>query len=117
MEITVTGRHMEVSDALREYATRKLEDIIQDVHKITSAKVILDMQKGRSKAEIIIHGKHLDIESDFESYDMYQSIDSVMEKAGKQIDKFMDKVQDHHKHTKLKGLEENEEIEEKGELE
>lgn len=117
MEITVTGRHMEVSDGLREYVTRKIQDIVKDVHKITSAKVVLDMQKGRSKAEIIIHGKHLDIESDFESYDMHQSIDNVMEKAAKQIDKFMDKIQDHHKFSKLKEAGENEvELEEKEEI-
>ena len=117
MEITVTGRHMEVSEALREHATRKIQDIIEDIHKITSAKVVLELQKGRSKAEIIIHGKHLDVEADFESYDMYQSIDSAVEKAGRQIAKFIDKVQDHHKFSKLREAGENEvELEDKEEI-
>ncbi len=102
MEISVTGRHMEISDALKEYVEKKIEDIVVGAHKITSAKVVLEFQKGRSKAEIIIHGKHLDIEADSESYDMYQSIDMAAEKAGKQIDKFVDKAQDHHKHLKIK---------------
>ncbi len=100
MEITVTGRHMEVSDALKEYAEKKILEVLDGVHKLTSVKLVLETQKGRSKAEVIVHGKHLDIEADAETFDMYQSIDLAAEKAGRQIEKFLDKAQDHHKHGK-----------------
>lgn len=102
MEIIVTGRHMEVSDALREYAEKKILEAVEGAHKINSGKAILEIQKGRSKAEIIIHGKHLNIEAEAEAYDMYQAIDKASEKAGKQIEKYLDKVQDHHKQSKIK---------------
>ncbi len=97
MEIIVTGRHVSVTDALKDYAQGKLHAILDGAHKINTAKVILDVQKTRSKAEIIVHGKNIDIEADAESFDMYKSIDTAVEKVDKQLSKYFDKVQDHHK--------------------
>lgn len=97
MEINVTGRHMSVTDALKEYAESKLKAVVEGYNKITSAKIILDVQKTRSKAEVIVHGKNINVESDAESYDMYESIDTVIKKVDKQLQHHFDRVQDHHK--------------------
>lgn len=97
MSIIVSGRHMQVTDAMKEYAESKLNAILEDKHKITSARVVLNLEKTRHKAEVIVHGKGLNVEADFESYDMYESIDEAMEKIERQIDRYFDKKQDHHK--------------------
>jgi putative sigma-54 modulation protein len=108
MEITVTARHSSISDTLKDYAQTKLESVLEGLHKISSAKVILDIQKSMNRAEIIVHGKNINFEADSESYDMYQSVDLTVDKISKQLHKYFDKIQDHHKNTKLKAEEEEE---------
>lgn len=97
MTIMVSGRHVSVTDAMKEYAESKLKSILEDKHKITNAKIVLDLQKTRHKAEIIVHGKHLNVEADSESYDMYESIDDAVSKIDRQISRFFEKKQNHHK--------------------
>lgn len=97
MSIIVSGRHGLISDAEKEYTEKKLGAILDEYHKITSARVVLDVQKMRHFTEIIVYGKHLNIEAEAESYDIYESIDSAVGKIDKQLRRFFDKVQDHHK--------------------
>lgn len=97
MTIMVSGRHFSVSEEMKDYAENKLKAILEDKHKITNVQIVLDLQKTRHKAEIIVHGKNLNIEADSETYDMYESIDTAMGKIDRQINKYFDKKQDHHK--------------------
>ena len=100
MTIMVSGRHVEVTDAMKDYAESKLKAILEDRHKITSATIVLGLQKTRHQAEVIVHGKNLNIEANTESYDMYESIDNTMGKIDRQISRYFDKKQDHHKTQK-----------------
>ena len=99
MSVTVSGRNDSVTTSMKEHAESKVQEIIEGRNKITSAEVILDTEKNRQKVEILIYGKHLTIEADFESYDMLESIDKAVAKADRQLEKFFDKKQDHHKHS------------------
>ena len=97
MEVIVSGRHVEVTDAMKEYAESKIRAVLETKHKITSVRVVLNVEKTRHTAEIIVHGKGLDIEANYESYDMYESIDEVVDRIETQVKKHFDKKQDHHK--------------------
>ena len=97
MSVIVSGRHLQVSDALRQHAEEKVGAIIDGLPKITSARVILGIQKAHQTAEIIIHGKNLEIEAVHEAFDMYEAIDHAADKAAKQLRRFFDRIQDHHK--------------------
>ncbi|NOY75177.1 MAG: ribosome-associated translation inhibitor RaiA [Kiritimatiellaeota bacterium] len=99
MSIIVSGRSEFVNDAMKEQAESKVREIIEGRNKISSAKIILDIEKNRQKVEILIQGKHLTIEADYESYDMFESIDKAVAKADRQLEKYFDKKQDHHKHS------------------
>ena len=70
---------------------------LRNKHKISSARIVLNLEKTRHLAEVIVHGKGLDIEADSESYDMYESIDAAMGKIERQLERYFDKKQDHHK--------------------
>ncbi len=100
MSIIVSGRHVQVSDALRQHAEAKFQALLDEYPKITSVRVILDIQKAHQMAEAVIHGKHLEIEATHQAFDMYESIDQVADKAEKQLRRHFDKVQDHHKTVK-----------------
>jgi len=100
MEIIITGRHFDVSESLKTYAMEQINATISGYRKLNSVHLILDQQKGRFKAEIIVHGKNINCEADSEDFDMYKAINEAISKVDKQIGKYFEKVQSHHKKTK-----------------
>ena len=114
MEIIVSARHFELSPRMKEHVENKLNEVFSDKSiKVSSARVILDIQKSRCKAEIVVNAKHLDFEAVEETYEMYESIDAAIAKLEKQLRKYLDKAQEHHKGLKLVDVEgaEEEEVE------
>jgi len=104
MNISVTCRHMEVTDSLREHALDRTANQLKEFPRVESVHVILDVQKHNHRAEVVIQGaNHIRVEADETSTDMYNSIDVALEKAAKQLRKLRDKVQD-HKHIPLSAI-------------
>lgn len=97
MDITVTGRHVEVTPAIREYAAKKLDHIGIDFPRMLSAHYILEVDKFRQIAELIIQcGNHITIEATEVSEDLYASIDRVVDKAARRMRKYKTRLQNHH---------------------
>lgn len=95
-DITITGRHVTVTDAIKEYALKKIEAIGIDFPKIISAHVILDVQKYRHRCEIVLAcANHIHIEAEEESDNMYASIDVAVDKLARQMRKYKTKIQRH----------------------
>lgn len=96
MEITLTGRHMTVTQAIKDYAAGKLEHIRIDFPRILSAHFILDVDKYRHVAELVLQcGNHITIEVREVSDDLYASIDRVVDKAERRIRKYKTRLQNH----------------------
>jgi len=96
MDITVTGRHVAVTQPIKEYATKKLEHIGIDFPRILSAHFILEVEKFRHIAELVIQcGNHITIEARDVSNDLYASIDCVVDKVARQMRKYKTKIQNH----------------------
>jgi ribosome hibernation promoting factor len=96
MEITVTGRHVEVTPAIREYAARKLDHIGIDFPRMLSAHYILEVDKFRQIAELVIQcGNHITIEAREVSEDLYASIDRVVDKIARRMRKYKTRLQNH----------------------
>ena len=86
--ITVTVRHENVTDSLRDYAEKKIEGIHLDYPRIIEAKAILDVQKNRHVAEIILFcANHITIDASSETEDMYKSIDETIDKIARRMRK------------------------------
>lgn len=100
MEIVVSNRHKPVSSEMKEEVAAKVQSLLENkTLKVISVKIVLDNQRnGRNKAEIIVAAKGVDFESDVESYDMNESIEKVITNINTQIEHYLDKKQDHHKH-------------------
>jgi putative sigma-54 modulation protein len=102
MQISVTARHMEITDAIRDYATEKTAEELDSFSRIERVHMILDHEKYRHQAELVIQAKnHIRVDAHAESEDMYVSIDQAVEKAGKQLRRLRDKIQDHKSREKL----------------
>ncbi len=92
MNVQVSGHHIEVTQAIRDYVVSKLGRIKRHFDQVIDVNVTLSVQKTRQKAEISVHlpGKDVHVESDDE--DLYAAIDLMMDKLDRQIIKHKDKA-------------------------
>ena len=98
LPIKVTGRHVSITDAIKDYAVKKVEGLHLDYPRIIEAQVILDVEKYRHFAEVIlICGNHITIEASAETDDMYASIDTVIGKIARQMRKYKTKIMRQHR--------------------
>jgi len=96
--VKVTGRHVSVTDAIKDYAISRVEHLHLDYPRIIEAHVILDVEKHRHFAEIILHcNNHITIEASHETDDMYASIDGVAAKIAQQMRKYKTKILRNHR--------------------
>ena len=100
MQISITGRHVNVTNNVKEHVNEKLERCLGVFPRIESVRVILDMEKRDYVSEVVVQGaSHIRITSTEKSENMYDAIDRSVEHAERQMRKQRDKVQDHHKQT------------------
>lgn len=98
MNITVTGRHVDITDSMKEHAKNKvlkLEKYAPGL--ILDAHIIMDIEKYRHIVEITLKGKTFTIHAKEETGDMYSSIDILISKLEKKLRSIKEKLQDHHK--------------------
>ena len=102
MQISVTCRHMDITDAIRSYAHEKVEQDLSEFPRIVSVHVILDVEKYRHSAELVVSASnHIQVEAKDVSDDMYVSIDAAVDKTARQLRRHRDKVQDHKSRERL----------------
>lgn len=108
MNLTISGHHLEVTPAIREYVQNKLERVKRHFDQVIDISVILSVdnfpeKEKRQKAEINLRlaGKTVYVES--LSQDLYAAIDTLIDKLDRQVMKYKDRVQD-HKHSAIKHM-------------
>ena len=99
IKITVTGRHISITEAIREYAEKKIESLHLDYPKIIEAKVIIEVAKGhRQISEIILFcANHITIEATSETDDLYASIDETISKIARRMRKHKTRLLKSHR--------------------
>ena len=95
MNLTISGHHLEVTPAIREYVTTKLDRVIRHFDHVTSVSVILSVEKLRQKAEVTLHVRGKDIFVEAESEDMYAALDTLIDKLDRQVLKHKEKSGEH----------------------
>jgi len=96
MELTVTFRHLEPNDALRNHAQEKVSKIEKYVSNINEVHVILSLEKRSHIAEVIVNVNRAKITAKEVNEDnMYTAIDLVMDKIEKQARRYKDKITSH----------------------
>lgn len=102
MQINLTGHHIDITQALRDYVYDKLERIGRHFDNVTSVHVILSVEKLCQKAEANIHVAGNDIFADAVGEDMYASIDALIDKIDRQIKKHKEKLTNKHRSEKVR---------------
>ncbi|MBS4168665.1 ribosome-associated translation inhibitor RaiA [Parachlamydia sp. AcF125] len=93
--ITVTGRHVLVTEAMKNYAIGKISKIDRFSHRIIDVVITMDIQRQEQRVDIVLKVDHLKIKSHAATDDMYASIDMAVDKLEKQLLKYRSRIKDH----------------------
>lgn len=91
MEIKITGQHMEVSPALKEWIKNKTNKLSRHFEQIMWVHVVLKIEKNKQIAEAKMHATGHDFFAQASSDDMYESIDAMITKLNTQVNKYKTK--------------------------
>ncbi|HSR62982.1 MAG TPA: ribosome hibernation promoting factor [Gammaproteobacteria bacterium] len=97
MQISLTGHHVDITDALRNYVDTKFAKLERHFDNVTNIHVILSVEKERQKAEATVHVSRGNLFADSEHEDMYAAIDGLIDKLDRQLVKHKEKLTDHHR--------------------
>ena len=102
MLFTITGKHIEITDAIREHAQEKVEKLPRYFDSITQIEVLVEGNEGgKQSVEVIVHADHSDLLIAKEiGDDVYTCIDIAIHKLERQLRRAKEK-QRNHKHTPI----------------
>ncbi|MBX5480989.1 MAG: ribosome-associated translation inhibitor RaiA [Myxococcaceae bacterium] len=98
MQLSITFRHMDASDFLKDYAKEKVERVNKYLDRAGDAHVTLSLERHLHNADIVIHSGSWVLRGREKSEDMYASIDLAMDKIERQLRRYKDKLKNHHSH-------------------
>lgn len=98
MNVNIQGHHVELTDALRDFISGKIERLSRHMDDLIDIDVILSVNKHEHKAEARIHVSGADMFAENIEQDMYVAIDGLVDKLDRQINKHNGKRHDHHAH-------------------
>lgn len=99
MNVTITGRHMDMTNAIRDYVEGGLDKVCNHFDKVIDVDVVLSVEKRRHIAEINLHANGLRINAKESSEDMYASVDAALNKVDKQVLKHKARILRHQPRT------------------
>lgn len=94
MQFEYTGRHVDVTPAIRDHVEehfKKLDHIFENSSTV-SAHVIIDVNKNRQIAEVVLHWREHTLTARDINADMYQALTRVIDKIEKQALKLKKKI-------------------------
>ncbi|MBU2968132.1 ribosome hibernation promoting factor [Pseudoalteromonas sp. C2R02] len=95
MQLNLTGRHVNITDPLRDYVTNKFAKLERHFDHINNVHVILDIEKLSQKAEATLHVNGGELFATSEHADMYAAIDGLIDKLDRQVIKHKEKLSRH----------------------
>src|ERR671933_1885002 len=102
MKVQVHGKGVAVTDALREYADRKVNKLTKHFAQLNSASVTETIQGKQHRVEVQLDGDGITLRGEEHGEDMYAAIDRVVDKLERQMQKYKGrhyaKNSPHHHH-------------------
>ena len=95
MKLRITGRHMTVTAALREYVDMRFQRLDRYGLKVGSLQVVLGVEKLQHKAEVVgaVNGKR--VQAKTSTREMYATIDALVDRIDAQFRKWKERLADH----------------------
>ena len=95
MQINLTGHHLDLTDALRNYVHDKFQRLERHFDHINNVHVILKVEKLQQIAEATLHLSGTEVFATSEHADMYAAIDALIDKLDRQVIKHKEKIKRH----------------------
>ncbi|WP_440866848.1 ribosome hibernation promoting factor [Symbiopectobacterium purcellii] len=95
MQLNITGHHIEITPALREFVNTKLAKLEQYFDRINQINVVLKVEKVEQIADATLFVNGGELHATSESEDMYAAIDLLIDKLARQLNKHKDKLKQH----------------------
>ena len=103
MNLHITGHHVQVTPAIRDYVSGKMERVTKHFDHVIDVNVIMSVEKLRQKVEATVHVRGKDIFCESTEEDMYAAIDTLIDKLDRTIIKHKEKNLSHrHDEVSLK---------------
>jgi len=93
MQTDITFKNIDSSDALKDYAFKRLSKMDKYIDRTAEAHVVLSVEKRRHKADVTLTADGAVINAVEITEDLYSAIDMVMDKLERQIKKHKEKLQ------------------------
>jgi len=106
MQVSITGRHVELTDPLKAYVHEKLGHLKHSFDHVVDVHVVLGVEKERQRCEVTMAANGINIHGKHETEDMYAAIDGVVDKLNRQLKRYRAKLRRHlSDHGQRKGRE------------
>ncbi len=103
MNLNLSGHHLEITPAIREYVTVKLVRLTRHFDHVIDVNVVLSVDKLRQQVTANLHVRGKDIHAECVEPDMYAAIDALADKLDRQVLKHKEKRNGHrHDMTSVK---------------
>ena len=98
MEVTIHGRNLEITPRLQDYVETKANRLGRYLNSITEVRVDLAVENTRSNsdsqvAQFTVHSKRAILRAEERTDDLFASIDAVIDKPNRQIERYKGKRQ------------------------
>ncbi|AEC21881.1 sigma(54) modulation protein [Pusillimonas sp. T7-7] len=95
MNLSITGRHLEVTPAIREYVLNKMARVSRHFDNVIDTQVILSIDRLKHTAEVTMRLRGKDIHCEAVDENLYSAIDLLADKIDRQVIKYKTKMQNH----------------------
>jgi putative sigma-54 modulation protein len=102
MNLKVSGHHLEITPAIRDYLQDKLARVSRHFEQVMDIDVILSVDKLDQKAEAKVHLSGKDLFCESVDADMYAAIDGLADKLDRAVLKHKEKLVDHHNQESIR---------------
>lgn len=95
MNLQLTGHHVDITPAIRDYVTTKLERVVRHFDHVIDVSVVLTVNKLQQKVEATVHVRGKDLHAECIDADMYAAIDGLADKLDRQVLKHKEQIRKH----------------------
>jgi putative sigma-54 modulation protein len=85
MNLNLTGQHLEITPAIRDYVIAKLDRVTRHFDHVIDVNVVMSVDKLRHKVEVNLHTRGKDIHVQAVEPDMYAAIDALADRLDRQV--------------------------------
>ena len=85
MNLHLTGHHVEITPAIRDYVVAKLERVSRHFEHVIDVNVVMTVEKLDQRIEANVHLSGKDIHVQAHDGDMYAAIDGLVDKLDRQV--------------------------------